>query len=276
MKTKHGHERHPHHQQRREDTGDPRVEAAGVAVGAEERDELHDHDQRARRGLRQGEAPDHLAGRQPAVGLDGRLRDVGEHGVGAAEGHQRHAAEEDPLVHEDRLRPRRQDQRPAATGVTQSATPTPRIGRLRRHDGRAWCSASSGISGGRLVLRRRRVRGPRAAPGATGRPPSRRPRRRARRAGTARANSASARNAATASSDQRPVAQRTACRSGPPPGRRSPAPPARARGTARSRAVVSPWATYSTESASIASRPGSTNRTPAIRPPSQPLSSQPV
>ncbi len=73
----------------------------GVAVGAEERDELHDHDQRARRGLGEGEAADHLAGCEPAVDLDGLLGDVGQHGVGAAEGDQRGAGEEQRLVGED-------------------------------------------------------------------------------------------------------------------------------------------------------------------------------
>ena len=56
------HEGHPRGEQRGEHGGDPRVEAAGVAVGAEERDELHDHDQRARGGLGEGEAAHHLAG----------------------------------------------------------------------------------------------------------------------------------------------------------------------------------------------------------------------
>jgi len=47
MNRKHGTKRHPRHQQRADDRGDPRVEGAGVAVGADERDELHHHDQGA-------------------------------------------------------------------------------------------------------------------------------------------------------------------------------------------------------------------------------------
>ena len=41
-----GHERHPGGEQRGDDGGHPRVQRSGVAVGAEERHELHDHDQR--------------------------------------------------------------------------------------------------------------------------------------------------------------------------------------------------------------------------------------
>jgi hypothetical protein len=44
------------------DRGRPGVEAAGVAVGAEEGDELHDHDEWAGRGLGEREAVDHLLG----------------------------------------------------------------------------------------------------------------------------------------------------------------------------------------------------------------------
>ena len=52
------------------------------------------HDQRARRRLGHAEAVEHLAGLQPAVGLDRLLRDIGEHRIGAAEGDDRHLGEE--------------------------------------------------------------------------------------------------------------------------------------------------------------------------------------
>ena len=53
-----GHER----QQRCQDRGGPGVEVAGPAVGADERDELDDHDQRSGGRLGQGKAADHLPG----------------------------------------------------------------------------------------------------------------------------------------------------------------------------------------------------------------------
>ena len=65
---------------------------------ADEADELQQHDQRAGRGLGKGEAAHHLRMRKPAVGLDGLLRDIGQHGVGSAEGHERGFAKEEPLL----------------------------------------------------------------------------------------------------------------------------------------------------------------------------------
>ena len=85
----------------------PRVPArraicpAGLAVGGEEADELEDHDQRAGGGLGHAEAVEHLAGGEPAVGADRLLGDVGEDGVGAAEGDDGHAGEEGGDVGED-------------------------------------------------------------------------------------------------------------------------------------------------------------------------------
>src|SRR3546814_5668377 len=40
------------------------------------------------------EPVEHLAGLEPAIGLDCLLRDIGEHRISAAEGHHRHLAEE--------------------------------------------------------------------------------------------------------------------------------------------------------------------------------------
>ena len=47
------------------------------------------------RRLRHAEAVEHLARLEPAVVLDRLLRDIGQHRIGAAEGHHRHLAEED-------------------------------------------------------------------------------------------------------------------------------------------------------------------------------------
>ncbi len=68
-----------------------RIEAAGVAVGAEERHELHHQDQRTRGGFGQAQAVEHFTGAEPAVGFHRLLADVGEHRVGAAEGDHRGA-----------------------------------------------------------------------------------------------------------------------------------------------------------------------------------------
>ena len=89
-----GHEGHPGGEHAAERAGDHGMQRARIPKGAHEADELHDHDQRAGRGLGQAQAIQHLAGLEPAVGLDRLLRDVGQHGVGAAEGDDRHLAEE--------------------------------------------------------------------------------------------------------------------------------------------------------------------------------------
>ena len=145
------HERHPRRQQRAEQRGQPRVEAAGVAVGAEERDELHDHDQRAGRGLGEREAADHLAGREPAVDLHRPLRDEGEHRVGAAERDERRAGEEQPLLGEDAVAAGQQRRRrPGAR--PQRRRPTPRTLPARGRSAGSACSASSEMTGVRPVL----------------------------------------------------------------------------------------------------------------------------
>ena len=78
---------------------------ARIAKGAHEAHELGHHDQRPGRGLGEPQAVQHLAGREPAVGLDGGLGDVGEHRIGAAEGHHRHLREEQRDLGEDVARP---------------------------------------------------------------------------------------------------------------------------------------------------------------------------
>lgn len=87
---------------KRSDGGcNPRIEAAGIAERAHERHELDDHDQRAGRRLGKGEAAHHLARCQPPVDRDRLMGHVGEHSVGAAEGDQGGAREEQALVDED-------------------------------------------------------------------------------------------------------------------------------------------------------------------------------
>ncbi len=96
-----GYEGDPRGEQGGQGGGYPRVERARGSVGTDEGDELDDHDQRAGGGFGEGETPDHLPGQQPAVDVDGLLGDVGQHGVGTAEGDQGGAGEEQALVDED-------------------------------------------------------------------------------------------------------------------------------------------------------------------------------
>ena len=198
--------------------------------------------------------------RQPAVGLDRRLGDVGQHGVGTTEGHQRHPAEEDPLVDEDRVRSRVRASDHAATGVTQSATPTDqdRSGSVAS-DGRAWCSASSEISGGVVALglgplrdgqQRRAPAAERPADdaGAEDDERERQPEHREREEGGRRR----ARRAPGCAARGR--------RSGAPPGPRWPAPPGPGPRNSPVTSVVSPWATYRIESASMRDHAGDARR----------------
>ena len=233
-----GDEGDPGGEQRAEDGGHPRVERAGVAVGAEERDELHDHDQRAGRRLGERQAAHHLPRRQPPVDLDGLLRHVGQHGVRPAERDQGGAGEEQPLLGEHAVRPVSTATSP--TGTPQASSPTAEDrGRVRR--GRAL--AVQGVVGDerrRAVVRRRRGLAVRCTPGPTGRaaqptaPASGdddRERHPTKRQGQERRDR---------EGDQGRAVRARACRPGRPPGRRSPAPPGRARRTRAVTAVVSP------------------------------------
>ena len=116
--------------------------APGIAEGAHEADELDHHDQRPRRGLGHAEAVQHLAGLEPAVGLDRLLRDVGEHGVGAAEGDHRHLREEDGDLAEDVAGAERQQQQ-RATGPSQSTRQTAATCSDQESGGRACAGSSS-------------------------------------------------------------------------------------------------------------------------------------
>ena len=61
---------------------------------ADEAHERDDHEQRTRRRLAQHQAVDHLRRADPAMRLDRALDDVGQHGIGAAEGDARSPGEE--------------------------------------------------------------------------------------------------------------------------------------------------------------------------------------
>ena len=93
------------------------------------------------------EAVQHLARLQPAIGLDRLLRHVGQHRVGAAEGHHRHLGEEDGDLAEDVRRAR-------ASASSASDRPEPQQPGTRRR------SSSDQPSGGRACGRQ----SPRRAP----------------------------------------------------------------------------------------------------------------
>ncbi len=61
-------------------------------------DELQHHDERAGRGLGEGETAHHLRMREPAVVFDGLLRNVRQHRIRAAEGDEGGLAEEQALL----------------------------------------------------------------------------------------------------------------------------------------------------------------------------------
>ena len=77
-----------------------RGKALGMIICREVSHELVHHDERARRGLRQTQAVHHLLGHDPVVMAHGLLADVAEHGIGAAEGHDRCLAEQDADIDE--------------------------------------------------------------------------------------------------------------------------------------------------------------------------------
>jgi len=82
-----GNESNPGRQQRAECPGEERRQEAGFVPPAHETDKLEHHDQRPRSCLGESETVHHLTGLEPAKCIDRLLRDVGQHGIGAAEGH---------------------------------------------------------------------------------------------------------------------------------------------------------------------------------------------
>ena len=224
MNRKHGHEGHPGGEQAAERARHERRQRAGIAEGAHEAHELEHHDERAGRGLGHAEAVEHLAGLEPAVVLDRLLGDVGQHRVGAAEGHDRHGREEGGDLAEHVVGAERHEEH------GDGHEPQGEADRRRR-------AAPAPRSGGhaRAVPRRAGLRHPRPAcrpwpgrarlrpgrPAAPARPPTK-PIRPAVRTmiGNGTPKKKIATKAAAASADHDPVLERLRCRSAPPPGAR--------------------------------------------------------
>ena len=110
------HEGHPGGDEGAEQGRGERVEGSRVAVGAEEGHKLHHHDERTRGGFGQAQAVEHFARRQPAIGRNRFLADVGQHGISAAEGDNRRLAEKHGLIehHVVAAEPAEQQQRRCA------------------------------------------------------------------------------------------------------------------------------------------------------------------
>jgi len=103
-----GREGHP---QGHRSAGDTAPDAAHFAIGGEEAHELGDEDERPRRGFGQGQAVDHFGGAEPAFALHRRLRHVGEHRIGAAEGDHGEFREEDTDLGQHMMRTQQKCQR---------------------------------------------------------------------------------------------------------------------------------------------------------------------
>ena len=122
---------------------------------ADEADEGHHHDQRARRGLAERQAVDHLRAAEPLVLLDRALVDVGQHRVGAAEGQQRGLGEEPAHLRQravPALRARRAPPSPAPTAPRPTPSTLAKWPREKRAC--AGVGVSSSISAGAVALLR--------------------------------------------------------------------------------------------------------------------------
>ena len=139
------------------DAGRERREWPGIAIGTEEADELHDLDQRPGRRFRHAETVEHFAGREPVVGVDALLADVGEHRVGPAERDHRRLAEEQRLLRVRRCRGPA-NVHSAATGASQMVS---------QIDQRADCMSERSAARPRPFRRRSRARPPLRRPSAT-------------------------------------------------------------------------------------------------------------
>src|ERR1700694_996539 len=69
-----------------------------MVPGTEETDELQNHNERAGRGFGETEAIEHLRRGQPMIMLDCLLRNVRQHGIGAAESNNSGFAEKDSFA----------------------------------------------------------------------------------------------------------------------------------------------------------------------------------
>ena len=86
-------ESRPSGEQCAERRGEQRRQSFRMLPRAHESDELQNHDQRPRRCFGETESVHHLTRLQPAVMKQRLLRDIGQHGVGAAESHDGRFAE---------------------------------------------------------------------------------------------------------------------------------------------------------------------------------------
>lgn len=75
----------------------------GLGPAADKADEGHHHDERPGRCLTERQAINHLWSAQPLVMLDRPLEHIGQHGISAAEGHQRGLGEEPTHLRQDRI-----------------------------------------------------------------------------------------------------------------------------------------------------------------------------
>ena len=142
---------------------------ARLPEGGEKADELQHHDQRPRRRLRHAEPVKHLAGGEPVIVFDRLLRDIGEHGIGAAERHQRHFGEKqrDLAKNVGRSEPKDQDNRRRDPKRAPKRGGLYRADQARRARGRACArpsgSAPPGVAWRAAPRRRQKTRNSRSA-----------------------------------------------------------------------------------------------------------------
>ena len=201
-----------------------------------------DHDQRPGRRLGHAEAVEHLARLEPAIGADRLLCDIGEHRIGAAEGHHRHLARRRWRCRRRRcpVQQRARAPRPArARAPTQHRRPRSAPSRVAARHRRPCSSPSSVAASATCGAADRPVAAadPKAGePGARADEADQR-RRRGRSAGTGTPKAKIATKASAAMARIAPFLS-AACRCGRPPAARSRAPPPSARRRAPRRADI--------------------------------------
>ena len=168
-----------------------------VGPAADEADKGDNHDQRAGSGFAERQAVDHLAGGQPVVVFDAALVDVGQHGIGAAEGHQRGLGEEPAHLRERAGGAEAGGQQQPGAGADDAADQCTRMRRGQvKWRGREWACRRRSARGRRSVCPGA-CRRPGTRPATSARRPGRSRRRRGRSAGR-EAEDGNARKAATA------------------------------------------------------------------------------
>ena len=133
------HKRRPRSDERAERRSEQRRQPHGTTPTTHEPDKLQNHDQWAGSCFRQAQSIHHLARREPVIMFDRLLRDVGQHGIRAAEGDDGRFAKEEsflkqrvvPAVPEPKPQNRRPPQKtPDKTDADSSAERRLRV--LRR------------------------------------------------------------------------------------------------------------------------------------------------